>query len=126
MITIQLKDDLQTQVQGRVFQYDDNTKILILKVWDPETQSYAGMAVYNAQNISLVTVHPLFDFEDIESEITHQFANSEDTYNRIITDMKIKFCKERVEERKAMLDRKYGARKQGIGGISSSLQYKAD
>ena len=109
-----------------MFQYDDNTKILILKVWDPETESYSGVAVYNAQNISLVTVHPLCDFEDIEKEITEQFANSEETYNRIITDLKTKFCKERVEERKAMLDRKYGARKQGIGGISGSLQYKGE
>eukprot|EP00355_Strombidium_rassoulzadegani_P001053 CAMPEP_0168609972 /NCGR_PEP_ID=MMETSP0449_2-20121227/1513_1 /TAXON_ID=1082188 /ORGANISM="Strombidium rassoulzadegani, Strain ras09" /LENGTH=69 /DNA_ID=CAMNT_0008650195 /DNA_START=35 /DNA_END=244 /DNA_ORIENTATION=- len=35
MITIQL-DDTSEKVKGRVFLYDDSTKVLILKIWkDP-------------------------------------------------------------------------------------------
>ena len=34
-------------VKGRVFQYDDQTKILILKLWDDDAQGYVGMGVYH-------------------------------------------------------------------------------
>ena len=60
MISIRLHDSSES-VKGRVFLYDDQTKTLILKLWDDETQSQTGMGLYNAGNIQLEKIHVLED-----------------------------------------------------------------
>jgi len=51
-------------VKGRVFLYDDATKTLILKLWSDDLHQYTGMAVYNAANVDLVSIHALHDLEE--------------------------------------------------------------
>ena len=56
MISIRLPRDSTSSaedeiVKGRVFLYDDQTKTLILKIFDPESKQQIGMGLYNSQNI---------------------------------------------------------------------------
>ena len=83
------KDEL---VKGRVFVYDDSTKILILKLWDDQTQAYTGMAVYNANNVELVRIHALSELPLDEEQLLSEFTCTEDSYNRVVMDRNAKLC----------------------------------
>ena len=119
-------------MKGRVFLYDDATKTLILKLWSDELRQYTGMAVYNATNVQLESIHALQDLtddfpqvqgtgsfqeqEDAEHEIlTREFSCAEDGYSKIAMDRLERFSKEQIQKRKEMLDEKYGTSKQESG-----------
>ena len=66
MISIRLPRDPTSSaedeiVKGRVFLYDDQTKTLILKIFEPESKQQIGMGLYNSQNIQLEKIHVLED-----------------------------------------------------------------
>jgi len=119
-------------VKGRVFLYDDATKTLILKLWSDELRQYTGMAVYNAANVQLESIHALQDLtddfplaqgaggfqeqEEAEHEIlTREFSCAEDGYSKIAMDRLERFSKEQIQKRKEILDEKYGTSKQENG-----------
>ena len=57
--------------------------------------------------------------EELETQhLIDEYSVSEDAYSRIVMDQTDKFCKEQVEQRKLMLDEKYGTKKGGINVVN--------
>ena len=130
MISIRLNNTDEV-VKGRIYLYDDTTKVLILKLWkdaehEGERGRQVGMGVYNALNVTLEKIHA---FEDLyahehdssdldpvlndgnESYYTNEFTCSDDSLNKRVMDRHDKFCEEQAEKRRKMLDEKYGQKK---------------
>ena len=104
MISIRLPRDPTSSaedeiVKGRVFLYDDQTKTLILKIFEPESKQQIGMGLYNSQNIQLEKIHVLEDImesdEPLKSKISEEletqhlideYSVNEDAYSRLVME----------------------------------------
>ena len=85
-------EDLRTfeYVRGRVWLYDDSTKILVLKLWDEDQKKFTSLGLYNVHNVKLteLEVDSPETQKALESDLLEQFGVSEENYNKINMDKK--------------------------------------
>ena len=85
-------EDLHTSeyVRGRVWLYDDSTKILVLKLWDEDQKKFTSLGLYNVHNVKLteLEVDSPETQKALESDLLEQFGVSEENYNKINMDKK--------------------------------------